>query len=144
MVQARENPPRHHGKKGKRRAQSLNLLDSAVMFGDLQLDMKSRLNVRVALVAALIVFVGVFAFWVGFTHFLHEFGRHNIDVPQDYPDLDMGRVFLIATMLAGLVALAAGILIGIACRDHQKNGEMQVTSPLSTEESLSASSGIIP
>jgi hypothetical protein len=76
--------------------------------------MKSRLNIRVTLVAALIVFVGVFSFWVGFTHFLHEFGRHNIDVPQDYPDLDMGRVFLIATMLAVVAALAAGILISLA------------------------------
>ncbi len=77
------------------------------------MHMKSRFNVRVASVVALIVFIGVFAFWVGFTHFLHEFGRHNIDVPQDYPDLDMGRVFLIGTMLAGLVALAAGTLIGL-------------------------------
>jgi hypothetical protein len=73
---------------------------------------KSRFNVRAALVAVLIVFVGVFSFWVGLTNFLHEFGRHNIDAPQDYPDLDMKRVFLIAAMFGVIAALIAGIFIG--------------------------------
>lgn len=74
---------------------------------------KSRFNVRAALVASLIVFVGVFSLWVGFTHFLHEFGRHNIDAPQDYPDLDIERMFLIAAMLGVVAALIAGISIGL-------------------------------
>ena len=75
--------------------------------------MKSQFNVRAALVAALIAFLGIFSFWVGFTNFLHEFGSHNIDAPQDYPDLDMKRVFLTATILGVVAALIAGILIGL-------------------------------
>ncbi|UCE96025.1 MAG: hypothetical protein JSV51_10105 [Candidatus Bathyarchaeota archaeon] len=74
---------------------------------------KSRFNVRAALVAALIVFVGVFSLLVGFTHFLHEFGRHNIDAPQDYPDLDKVRVLLIAAMFGVVAALIAGVFIGL-------------------------------
>lgn len=77
------------------------------------IHVKSRFNVRATLVAALIVFVGVFSFWVGFTHFLHEFGRHNIDAPQDYSDLNVERMFLIATLLGVVAALIAGIFIGL-------------------------------
>jgi hypothetical protein len=65
------------------------------------------------LVAALIVFAGAFSIWVGFTNFLYEFGRYNIDAPQDYPDLNTERMLLIATMLGIVTALTAGILIGL-------------------------------